>query len=165
MFRAGGQVLDAGFKRRKDHMIDEPDLLAELKWSLARRVLPEIEKLFFMRISHIERHIVGCYAAEDGGHFLPHTDNGPGLTAHRRFAVSINLTDDFEGGEVVFPEYNTAGYKAAAGWAIVFPCAILHSVRRVTRGARYAYLPFVYDDAGAAIRDANLAAFEAQTQP
>ena len=162
VFRAGGQVLDDSFKRRRDHLIDDPGLLAELKWSLARRVLPEIEKLFFMKITHIERHIIGCYAAEDGGYFLPHTDNGPGLTAHRRFAVSINLSDDFEGGEVVFPEYNTAGYKAAAGWAIVFPCAILHSVRRVTRGARYAYLPFVYDDTGAAIRDANLAAYEAQ---
>jgi len=155
VYRDSGQVLDDGFKRRKDYAIEDPELLAQLKWSVARRVLPEIEKLFFMKISQIERHIVGCYSAEDGGRFLPHTDNGPGLTAHRRFAVSINLCDDFDGGEVVFPEYNTIGYKAAAGWAIVFPCAILHAVQRVTRGARYAYLPFVYDEAGARIRDEN----------
>ena len=111
-----------------------------------------------MTVTRIERHIVGGYSAEDGGHFRPHTDNGQGVgpTAHRRFAVSINLNDDFDGGEVVFPEYNTVGYKAPAGWAVVFPCAALHSVQPVTRGTRYAYLPFVYDEAGARIREAFL---------
>lgn len=49
------------------------------------------------------------------------------------------------------------GYKAPLGWAVVFPCAILHAVRRVTHGVRYAYLPFVYDEAGRAIREAELA--------
>ena len=48
-------------------------------------------------------------AAEDVGHFRPHRDNGQGLTAHRRFAVSINLTGDFEGGAVGFPETLTGG--------------------------------------------------------
>lgn len=153
--RSGSLVLDGGFKRRKDFTIEDEGVLAELSWCLARRVRPEVEKLFFMKITYVERHIVGCYSAEDGGHFQPHTDNGPGLTAHRRFAVSINLNNDFDGGEVVFPEYNTTGYKAPAGWAVVFPCAILHAVRQVTRGARYAYLPFIYDDAGEVIREAN----------
>ena len=46
---------------------------------------------------------------------------------------------------------------APPGWAVVFPCAILHAVRRVTRGARYAYLPFVYDQAGQQIRNHWLA--------
>jgi predicted 2-oxoglutarate/Fe(II)-dependent dioxygenase YbiX len=158
VYRDGGHVLDSGFKRRRDYTIDDEAVQRELVWSIARRVRPEIEKLFFMDVSHVERHIVGCYSAEDGGHFSPHTDNGQGLTAHRRFAVSVNLCDDFDGGEVVFPEYNLAGYKAPAGWAVVFPCAILHAVRRVTRGVRYAYLPFVYDAAAAEIREANLAA-------
>lgn len=38
---------------------------------------------------------------------------------------------------------------------MVFPCAILHAVRPVTSGARYAFLPFVYDQAGKEIRDAE----------
>ncbi len=114
-----------------------------------------------MQANYIERHIIGCYSAEDGGHFAPHRDNRPGLTSHRRFAVSVNLNGDFEGGEVVFPEYNTGGYKAPAGWAVVFPCAILHQVRRVTSGARYAYLPFVYDAGGKELRDAELARMQA----
>jgi predicted 2-oxoglutarate/Fe(II)-dependent dioxygenase YbiX len=158
VYRAGGHVMDAAFKRRRDFTIEDPKLLSELRWSIARRVLPEIEKLFFMNVRYIERHIVGCYSAEHGGLFSPHTDNGPGLTAHRRFAVSVNLSADFDGGEVVFPEYNTTGYKAPPGWAVVFPCAILHAVNPVRRGARYAYLPFVYDEAGERIREENLRA-------
>lgn len=151
--RGHARAMDADFKRRRDHTIGEPEVLDRLVNRITRRVMPEIERLFFMKASYIERHLVGCYAAEDGGHFAPHTDNAAGLTRHRRFALSINLNDDFEGGEVVFPEYNLEGYKAPAGWAVVFPCAALHAVRRVTRGARFAYLPFLYDEAGRAIRE------------
>jgi predicted 2-oxoglutarate/Fe(II)-dependent dioxygenase YbiX len=79
------------------------------------------------------------------------------LTAHRRFALSVNLTADFDGGEVSFPEYNGRGIKAPPGWCVVFPAAILHMVTRVTRGKRYAFLPFVYDEEGANIRAAALA--------
>ncbi|MBE7217288.1 MAG: 2OG-Fe(II) oxygenase [Caulobacteraceae bacterium] len=160
--RNGQGVIDAGFKRRKDHTVTDAAMLAQINGRITRRVLPEIEKLFFMRAQYIERHIVGCYAALDGGHFGPHRDNRQGLTAHRRFAVSINLNAGFGGGEVVFPEYNLQGCKAPPGWAVVFPCAILHQVRPVTSGARYAFLPFVYDEGGRAIREAELARLAAE---
>ena len=145
-------VIDASFKRRKDYTLVDEQLRQTLRECIHRRVIPEIGKLFFMRITRMERFIVGCYAAEDGGHFRPHRDNESGLTEHRRFAVSINLNADFEGGAVCFPEYNLRGIKAPAGWAVVFPCAILHQVHKVTAGRRYAFLPFVYDEAGAGIR-------------
>ena len=32
----------------------------------------------------------------------------------------------------------------------------MHQVSPVTKGRRYAFLPFVYDDAGAEIREANI---------
>lgn len=150
--RGGKGVVDASFKRRKDHILTDESLRARTSACISRRVVPEIERVLFMRALYIERFIVGCYAAEDGGHFSPHTDNGPGLSAHRRYAVSINLNDDFDGGEVYFPEYNNHGYKAPAGWAVVFPCGILHAVRQVTKGARYAFLPFLFDEAGRAIQ-------------
>jgi hypothetical protein len=38
---------------------------------------------------------------------------------------------------------------------VVFPCALLHAVSRVTAGRRYAFLPFLYDDAAARLREAN----------
>ena len=38
---------------------------------------------------------------------------------------------------------------------MVFSCSLLHAVSTVTRGRRYAFLPFLYDDAAAKIREAN----------
>jgi hypothetical protein len=39
---------------------------------------------------------------------------------------------------------------------VVFPCAILHEVLRVTAGRRYAFLPFLFDENGANIGLINL---------
>ena len=155
-------VFDRSFKSRKDFTIEDAKLIGHIQGIIKRRVLPEIERLFFMKITRMERYMVGCYSAEDGGHFRPHRDNGTGITEHRRFAVSINLNGDFDGGEVNFPEYSPRGIKAPPGWCVVFPAAILHAVSRVGRGRRYAFLPFVYDEGGAAIRQANLQKMAAQ---
>jgi predicted 2-oxoglutarate/Fe(II)-dependent dioxygenase YbiX len=104
----------------------------------------------------VERHIVACYSAEDGGHFRPHRDNTTQGTAHRRFAVSINLNADFDGGELIFPEYGyKRRFKPPIGGAVVFSCSLLHAVSKVTRGRRYAYLPFLYDKEAAKVREAN----------
>jgi predicted 2-oxoglutarate/Fe(II)-dependent dioxygenase YbiX len=37
----------------------------------------------------------------------------------------------------------------------VFSCSLLHSVSTVTRGQRYAFLPFIYDEEAAKIRESN----------
>jgi len=39
--------------------------------------------------------------------------------------------------------------------AIVFSCSLLHEATPVPKGCRYAYLPFLYDEAGAKIRESN----------
>jgi peroxiredoxin len=150
-------VTDPGHKRRKDHDITDKDLIATLQGRFLRRVVPEIAKIHQFKVTRMERYIVSCYAAEDGGHFAAHRDNTTSGTAHRRFAVSVNLNDDFDGGEVSFPEYGPRGFKAPPGGAVVFSCSLLHRVSRVTRGRRYAFLPFLYDDAAALIRERNAA--------
>jgi hypothetical protein len=38
---------------------------------------------------------------------------------------------------------------------VVFSCSLLHQALPVTRGKRYAFLPFLYDDAAARVREAN----------
>lgn len=86
---------------------------------------------------------------------MPHRDNTTRGTAHRRFALSVNLNDDFEGGELVFPEYGPRSYKPPTGADGVFSCSLLHRVKPMQRGRRYAFLPFFYDDAAAAVREAN----------
>ncbi|WP_348630255.1 2OG-Fe(II) oxygenase [Rhizobium sp. NXC14] len=149
------EVKDHGYKRRKDYDIQERDIIAETQGRFIRRIVPEIQKVHQFTVTRMERYIVACYAAEDKAHFRPHRDNTTKGTAHRRFAVSVNLNDDFDGGEVSFPEYGSRSFKAPAGGAVIFSCSLLHAVSMVTLGRRYAFLPFLYDDAAAKIREAN----------
>ena len=146
---------DDQHKRRRDWIIEDQDVIDTAQVRFKRCVVPEIQKVHQFRVTRMERYIVACYSAEDGGHFRAHRDNTTKGTAHRRFAVSINLNDDFDGGEISFPEYGPRSFKPPVGGAVVFSCSLLHSVSRVTRGARYAFLPFLYDDAAAKIREAN----------
>jgi predicted 2-oxoglutarate/Fe(II)-dependent dioxygenase YbiX len=148
---------DPAFKVRRDVILEDPDLIAQTQARVRRKVVPQIERVHFFRPTRMERYLIGCYPAAEGGHFAPHRDNTTIGTAHRRFAVSINLSDGFEGGEVSFPEYGPQGYKAPKGAAVVFSCSLLHAVARVRSGTRYAFLPFLYDEAAARLREANAA--------
>lgn len=148
-------VMDASFKVRNDFTLSDPDLIRQTQDRILRKVVPQIERVHYFKCTRMERYMVGCYPADEGGHFRPHRDNTTLGTAHRRFAVSINLNDDFEGGAVSFPEYNPRGIKAPKGTAVIFSCSLLHAVSKVTQGTRYAFLPFLYDDAAAVIRERN----------
>ena len=139
--------------------------MRQLQIRIRRRIVPEILKVHQFKATRMERYIVSCYAAEDGGHFHAHRDNTTKGTAHRRFAVSINLNEDFEGGEIGFPEYGPRSFKMATGGAVVFSCSLLHAVSRVTSGRRYAFLPFLYDDAAAKVREQNLRFVEGHEPP
>jgi peroxiredoxin/predicted 2-oxoglutarate/Fe(II)-dependent dioxygenase YbiX len=148
-------VLDDKHKRRRDYLLESDADRQLVNRAIRRRIVPEIEKIHQFKVTRIERYLVACYAAEDEAHFRPHRDNTTKGTAHRRFAVSINLSDDFDGGEIQFPEYGTRGFRPSAGGALVFSCSLLHAVTQVKRGRRYAFLPFLYDEAAAQIRDQN----------
>jgi peroxiredoxin len=153
-------LYDSRLKRRRDYTVTDPALTKLIRARIIRRIIPEIWKVHHFSVTRMERYIVGCYAAEDDGHFHPHRDDTMKGTAHRRFGVSINLNDDFEGGELAFPEYGGRGYKMAAGGAVVFSGSLLHAVNRVTQGRRYAFLPFLYDEAAAKLRAENMGFIE-----
>jgi hypothetical protein len=157
---------DNSWKRRRDFHLTDAKLIANLRTRIGRRICPEIKKAFQMRPTRIERDLVARYDSETGGHFGPHRDDTGIAIAHRRFAVSINLNADFEGGEISFPEYGPRLFKAAPGTAVVFSASILHEVSRVTRGRRYVFLTFLFDEEAERVRLANLQAVqEAQRQP
>jgi predicted 2-oxoglutarate/Fe(II)-dependent dioxygenase YbiX len=130
-------------------------VIKQVQARVTRRIAPEILKVHRFHVGRMQRYIVSCYAVEDSGHFAPHRDNTTKGRAHRRFAVAINLNADSDGGEVSFPEYAPRGFKPPPGGAVVFSCSLLHAVSKVTRGRRYAFLPFLYDEAAARIREAN----------
>jgi len=161
MQEAGGRtvhVTDPSFKRRRDQQIADENLRKACMFRIHDRLIPEIHKAFQFRATRIERYIVACYDATSGGFFSPHRDNTTKGTAHRRFAVSLNLnTGEYDGGCLRFPEFGRQLYIPPAGGAVVFSCSLLHEATPVTAGKRYAFLPFLYDDAAAKIRDQNLA--------
>jgi predicted 2-oxoglutarate/Fe(II)-dependent dioxygenase YbiX len=105
----------------------------------------------------MDRYIVACYDSAVGGHFYRHRDNVNAGAQHRRFAVSLNLNSDYEGCDLVFPEFGRRAYRAPHGGAVVFSCGALHQVTPVTRGRRYAFLAFLYGEADAASRERNSA--------
>jgi predicted 2-oxoglutarate/Fe(II)-dependent dioxygenase YbiX len=154
------------FKRRRDVSIDDPSLQNELRARIGRRLVPEVAKVFQFHATRIERYIVACYDAADGGYFRPHRDNETLGTAHRKFACSINLNAEaFEGGDLRFPEFGRRTYRPPTGGAVVFACGLQHEATPVTRGRRYAFLPFLYDEAGQRLRDANQSALAAADGP
>jgi len=149
-------VLD-NMKRRRDTIILDEDLKAECRAQITRNLLPMIARAFHFHASRIERYIVACYSAADGGYFNAHRDNDTLGTAHRRFACSINLNaEDFEGGDLRFPEFGPRTYRPPTGGAVVFSCSSQHAATPVTRGVRYAFLPFLHDEAAEQVRLANL---------
>lgn len=149
-------LLDPVHKVRRDYMVEEPELARQLNLRIMHRLLPLVRRAFQYRATRVERLLVGCYEAETGGHFRAHRDDTSKGTAHRRFAVTINLNaGDYEGGDLRFPEFGPRTYCAPTGGAIVFSCSLLHQAMPVTRGRRFAFLPFLYDDAGARQREEN----------
>ena len=156
-------VMDV-LKTRRDILVEDPALQAAIRARLDRRLFPLIHQALGFSVTHTERLLVSCYDAAEGGVFHPHRDMTTQGTAHRRFACSINLNDDFTGGDLRFAEYGPATYRPPLGGAVVFSCALMHEATKVTAGRRYAFLPFFHDEAGAAMLAAYTARV-AQLQP
>lgn len=149
-------VFDPALKRRRDCVIEDEALRAEVRARVLRRIVPELRRVHHFEATRMERYIVACYDSAERGHFGAHRDNTTSGTAHRRFAVTINLdAEAFEGGELRFPEYGRRTWRAPTGGAVVFSCSLLHQALPVTKGVRFAFLPFLYDEAAARLREAN----------
>jgi predicted 2-oxoglutarate/Fe(II)-dependent dioxygenase YbiX len=159
-------VSDPNHKRRSDVTIEDEGLRDAARARITRRLLPLIKQAFQFEATRMERYLVACYDADSGGWFRPHRDNTTRGTAHRRFAVSINLdAEAHEGGDLRFPEFGGRTYRPPTGGAVVFSCSLLHEATPVTAGRRYAFLPFLYDEDGARIREQNAAFVDLAAPP
>ena len=129
--------------RRRTHL---PDLTAlrRGRWTCSPPgVVPEIKRAFQAEIATADRILLARYD-DTGGYFTRHRDNAAPHTAFREFAVSINLnTDDYEGGELLFAEFDDHRYSPPAGSAIIFSASLLHEAAPVTKGSRYVLLSFL----------------------
>lgn len=149
-------VINHSHKRRFDCTIEDMDLRQTLCTRIRTAIVPMVKRAYQFEISRIERWIIACYDAGVGGYFRPHRDNTTGGTAHRQFACSINLNaEEFEGGELRFPEFGSGTFRPPTGGAVIFSCSLLHEALPVTRGRRFAFLPFFYNEEASELRRAN----------
>jgi predicted 2-oxoglutarate/Fe(II)-dependent dioxygenase YbiX len=142
--KGGIQTYDTTIKRRTDVAVEDPAVRGELETLIQRRVLSEIKKAFHFVVRSGETMKIGCYEAEQEGFFHAHRDNNDPAVAHRRFAMSLNLNDAFEGCAVRFPEFPGAEYRPRVGEALVFSCSLLHEVLPVTKGRRFGLFGFYW---------------------
>src|SRR5690606_30559001 len=90
------EIVDGGFKRRRDCLVEDGGLQKQLAARMHRRIVPAMQRAFHFTPTRIERYLVACYEA-GAGYFRAHRDNTTMGTAHRRFAVTINLNgEDYE---------------------------------------------------------------------
>ena len=150
-------MVDPALKRRRDVPVEHPKLQAAIEARLVHRLLPMVRTAFNWRAEYIERFLIARYASADRGFFVAHRDDVVPGSAHRKFAVTVNLNaEGFSGGDLRFPEFGPRCYRPPTGGAVVFCCSLLHEVTPVTEGVRYAFLPFLYDEAGEQLRQAHL---------
>jgi peroxiredoxin len=155
----GGQTvqhIDPFLKRRSDVFVEDQGVLDAIRMRLETRLFPMVKRALGWQPQHIERYLICRYGDEQEGFFSRHRDDSTLGTAHRRFAVSLNLNEGYEGGDLGFPEFGPRLYRPPAGGATVFACGLLHEATPVTKGERFVFVPFLYDDEGARLRQKNL---------
>jgi len=98
---------------------------------------------------------------------IPFATDGSDVQALETYLNSLPPPSRFAGFEVpapvlilpnVFePEFcaQLVSLYEQHGGAVVFSCSLLHAVAKMTRGRRYAFLPFLYDEEASKIREAN----------
>ncbi len=140
-------VVNHRLKQRQDLVIGDPELRGLLRDRIVRRLLPAIERHLQFAGNPMDRYLVSCYDGAVGGHFFRHRDNLLPGARHRRFAVSINLNHEYEGCDLVFPEFGHRTYRPPTGGAIVFATSTLHEVTPIKSGRRFVFVPFLYGEA------------------
>ena len=122
---------------RVDLIIKDPNTLKFLDERIFTRVTPMIKKAFAFDVTRREDLHIARYVGKREGFEIGHRDNSSPAGAHRRFALSMSLNEDYEGGGVAFKEFSPKGYRVPAGTAMVFSSSLLHEVQETTSGVRY----------------------------
>ncbi len=149
-------VVDHSKKQRRDMLIEPgTGLHRTLRHALLGRCAPEIGRAFQVGVGYTDRILIARYD-DTGGWFRRHRDNVADNVAFRQFALSLNLnTGDYDGGQLLFPEYNDHRYAPPAGGGVIFSASVLHEAAPVTRGSRYVLLTFFHDEAAEVRRQAQ----------
>jgi len=127
----------------KERLHCHPDkaLEKEIDDALKTTLYRKIYEMFDVEVKYRELYKLCSYNAESNGRFHAHRDNvEPHL--HRKFAISLALNDDYEGGELEFVEYQQK-LKLKRNSAVVFPSSFLHQVHPTTKNNRMVMITFI----------------------
>lgn len=152
-------VVDHAKKHRRDLVIaSDGPLHSTLRQALLHRCAPQILKAYQARVAFTDRILISRYDSP-GGLFRRHRDNTAGNVAFREFALSVNLNAGaYQGGELLFPEYNDHPHALPTGGGLIFSASVLHEVAPVTTGSRYVLLTFLHGQEAEERRLAQLTA-------
>lgn len=131
---------------RIDQIVKDPKSLEFIDKRIFDRITPMIAKAFVFNVTRREAIHIARYTGAREGHHMGHRDKTPAAMSHRRFALSIALNNDFEGGEITFREYSPHGYKPFPGTALVFSSSLLHEVSEIASGTRYSLVSNLFND-------------------
>jgi predicted 2-oxoglutarate/Fe(II)-dependent dioxygenase YbiX len=131
---------------RVDQIIRDPQMIQFLDERIWARVTPVVKKAFAFEVTRREDLHIARYVGKREGNTMGHRDNTSAATAYRRFALSMSLNDNYEGGEIVFREYSPRGYRPPAGTAMVFSSSLLHEVEETTSGVRYNLISHFFNE-------------------
>jgi len=102
---------------------------------------PYAEKHHIPYLSHENYHVLKY---QDGQEYKAHADGGTDLG--RAISAILYLNDDYEGGEIEFPNFNVK-IKPQRGMLILFPSTYpyVHIAHPVTQGTKYAIVTWIKD--------------------
>ena len=135
----------AEIKRRADVLVPQDDNPTNnlIRNRVSRRIVPELAKAFNFDAKAYDIGRIGCYESSDSGFFRAHRDIlSSDRENPRKFALSLNLNDEFTGGALRFPEYGERVYSPPKGGGVVFSCSLLHEALPVESGRRFGLFLF-----------------------
>ncbi|MFO0389798.1 MAG: GlcNAc-transferase family protein [Alphaproteobacteria bacterium] len=138
-------------KLRTDYIVHR-QLMEEIDDKLSRSLFPEIKKVFGFDVNYREPYKIGLYSGEDKGFFKQHRDNFDVPLGYRRIAMTLHLSDNYQGGGLRFPEYDGTVYRPERGSAIAFSCSTMHEALPVSAGERFVLVGFFHSDEDEAYR-------------
>ncbi|GAB4142154.1 MAG: hypothetical protein Tsb0016_10290 [Sphingomonadales bacterium] len=130
-------------KSRRDVLVGDDAMTKHIGARLAANVAPAMRDYYGFSPRQFEQFKIACYEAESGGHFAVHRDNTTPDAQARRVAMTLSLNHgEYDGGGLVFPEYEPRVHEPPLGGAAIFACHLAHRVLPITRGKRYVLLSF-----------------------
>jgi len=126
------------------------DEVGELDWVYKRLFEMANEAnnhLWDFNLSHAGEVLQYTEYPPDGGHYDWHIDCGHHMQAQRKISITVQLNDDYDGGELqLWRGQSPATAHKEKGTVVIFPSYMLHRVAPVTKGTRNSLVLWIGGD-------------------